>query len=313
MDKRIFMLLGAIIIIGGIIFLIQRLLSRQTACTGVTMNLSSEQIIKGDSLLFEDKTEGANNWVWSFGDNIGMSDQQHGRYLYTEEGSFWVKLLVNDQCSDSVLVTVFVPDRDTSMKSLMAINAPATVNAGDKVQFKAQGGGATKWMWQFGESGKVDVEIQNPYYSYNLQGTYTIKLSTDNSKYPATKIIKVLPKRLVKVPSKKPVGGGASAPAPTVSKLPPPASKKEIQTKLQSMVNSGGWNQNDKDWFSAIMVNGIGTKATWDIKDVAVETLQDVNSEFVFNPNKYEIVSVDYDLDKEYNLISVLKIKAKKK
>ncbi len=311
MDKRIFMLLGAVIIIGGVIFLIQRMLSSQTECTGVALNVSAQQIIKGDSLIYEDQTEGAKKWLWNFGDGVGTSDQKMGSYLFTNEGSFWVKLFVNDQCSDSVLITVSVPRRDSSTQSLIAISGPTTVNVGDKVQFKGTAAGATKWQWQFGESGKVDMEIQNPYYSYNLQGNYMIKLSTDNSKYPATKEIKVLPRRVAAIPQKKVEGG--PGPAPAVPKLPPPPAKKEIQTRLQAMANTGGWNQKDKDWFSTILVNGIGTKTSWDIGDVGVATLQDVNSEFVFNPNKYEIVSVDYDVDKEYNLISFLKIKAKKR
>ena len=54
-------------------------------------------------------------------------------------------------------------------------------------------GDSDNWRWEFGESGQVDSQEQNPIYVYSKVGVYEVKLMAANMMYPIVHTIEVMP------------------------------------------------------------------------------------------------------------------------
>lgn len=62
---------------------------------------------------------------------------------------------------------------------------PTSIAASELVQFTDLSTGATSWEWDFGDGGTSSV--QNPDYSYEMPGTYTVTLSINGGGGAKTK------------------------------------------------------------------------------------------------------------------------------
>ncbi|MBK9733175.1 MAG: PKD domain-containing protein [Chitinophagaceae bacterium] len=306
MDKRVFMLLGAIILIGGAIYFIQRMLQQKPACDGADIELLSKDLMVGDSLKFSDISPNATKWYWDFGDGLGTSESRSGSYLYQSKGKYLIRLTVNETCVDSIIVEVSNGGMDTVTGTRITITASrSVVHVGEPVNFKGTAEGAKSWKWYFGENGvTIDDKTQNPTYTYKTQGDYVVTLKTDASlKVNGTYNIKVLPKLLPTVSSSKVAG-------PAKPKLPP---KAEIINRLQNLADRGGYKtQVEKDWFNNYFISGQTTPVSWNIPDANVPTLDALVKEFSFNHPAYTILDVSFSTDNS-GYISSLEIKAQKK
>lgn len=128
------------------------------------------------SVNFRDQSSGATQWLWNFGDG-GTSTQQNPSHNYTAAGEYTVTLTITNAagCQNTVSKTGFVK----ITKPTAGIGgAPAggcvpytfspslNVNAVD---------GVASVLWDFGENGATSTS-QNPSYTYNNPGNYTVKL-----------------------------------------------------------------------------------------------------------------------------------------
>lgn len=125
---------------------------------------------------FQDlSTGGAVSWQWDFGDG-NTSNAQNPSHTYTTYGSFIVTLTVTNGfgCTDTIVKTDFIVIRraNIAIPSLpvrgcvpYTISPVAIITAVDAV---------TSYLWDFGD-GSTST-LANPTYTYNLQGTYTVKL-----------------------------------------------------------------------------------------------------------------------------------------
>lgn len=298
------MLLGAVILIGGVIFLLRNFLNSAPECTNPILHLTHTEIGVGDSLNFEDQTPDSKIRTWNFGDNYGTSDKQRGTYFYQEPGNYWVKLRVNDKCVDSLLVSVSRGINDTSAVSKSSIIAPSVAYVGQKITIKADASGASVWRWKFGENGigydsegKSSVE-----YFYKYPGNYTITLLTDLSIYPATSEIKIEAKPLVNANQ-----GQIASP-----KVQLPLAE-DFAARLQARADQGKWkSQEEKNWFMGYFSRGMSTPVSWNIDDFPVKNFDFLINEFNTNPNGFEISKVSYTIDPKSGLISSLTINAKR-
>lgn len=218
MERKNIILIIAIIFIAAAIFIIKRYLGEDNNCPKLAYTISATNILTGESIHFEDNTAESNTWKWEFGDG-GTSDLQSGDYTYNSAGEFTIKITINGKCSEttSIKVKELIANTDTTQKAV-TILGPASCRVGEAVHFGNNTSGATKWEWQFGESGNADRTEQNPTYTYNKPGNYTIVLLVDASKTVGRHQIIVTPK------------------APEAGKAPAPKlSGEDLKAKLASI------------------------------------------------------------------------------
>ena len=123
-------------------------------------------------------------WLWDFGDG-GTSTEESPTYTYNRAGVYDVSLtrvyengnhVQNENGGDTRTrydyITVY-PVADFSASPTQG-QAPLTVNFSDKSK-----GYPSSWHWGFGDGGTSSQ--QNPIYTYNNPGTYTVSLTVTGS------------------------------------------------------------------------------------------------------------------------------------
>ena len=122
-------------------------------------------------------------WEWDF-QNDGIIDSylQNPIYTYSEAGIYTVSLTVSDGVDEDIEIK---EDYITVIEPLDA-DFEADVTSGDaplEVQFTdLSTGQILGWMWDFDNDGTIDSNEQNPIYTYNDAGVYTVSLTiTDGS------------------------------------------------------------------------------------------------------------------------------------
>jgi uncharacterized delta-60 repeat protein len=133
-------------------------------------------------VTFTDQSTGAiDSWAWDF-DNDGTTDstEQNPTFTYSIAGTYTVKLTVTDPGGPDVkLKTDYI---HVSASSLTAdFTASPTSGAPPLgVTFTDQSvGTVTIWDWDFDHDGSTDSTEQNPLYTYNTPGTYTVTLTVN--------------------------------------------------------------------------------------------------------------------------------------
>ncbi|MQY70739.1 PKD domain-containing protein, partial [bacterium] len=134
------------------------------------------------SVSFTDlSTENPTSWSWSFGDG-GTSTSQNPTHIYNNVGTYTVSLTAtNAYGSDTETKPGYItvssapqpPDADFSADPTSG-SAPLDVTFTD-----LSSGSPTSWSWSFGDGGSS--ADQNPQYTYNAEGTYTVSLTATNA------------------------------------------------------------------------------------------------------------------------------------
>ncbi|AKB37164.1 cell surface protein [Methanosarcina siciliae C2J] len=141
------------------------------------------------TVQFNDKSIGSpTSYAWDF-DNDGTVDstEQSPSYTYESAGTYTVNLTVtNDVGSDSEVKTDYITVSESSTPEPEPVaeftadvtsgTAPLTVNFTDQSTESP-----TSWVWDFENDGVVDSTEQNPSYTYNAAGNYTVNLTVANT------------------------------------------------------------------------------------------------------------------------------------
>lgn len=119
-------------------------------------------------------TSGPGNWshAWSFGDGATSSLQQPGSHSYATWGTFTITLVVSGTaCSDTATqqVTITPPLPTAGFLGQGEGCAPLQVSF---TNTSLQG---LSYHWSFGDGGTSTAD--NPTYSYNVPGTYSVTLT----------------------------------------------------------------------------------------------------------------------------------------
>ncbi|MEA3296728.1 MAG: PKD domain-containing protein [candidate division Zixibacteria bacterium] len=142
--------------------------------------------ISGEYPLTVDFTDQSTNtptsWSWDFGDGVGISTQQNPSYTYDAVGTYTVTLTAtNAYGSDDEIkigyITVTAPPPPTAdfTGSPTSGEYPLTVNFTDQSTNTP-----TSWSWDFGDGVGTSIQ-QNPSYTYDAVGTYTVTLTATNA------------------------------------------------------------------------------------------------------------------------------------
>lgn len=154
-------------------------------CTAPTAGFAGSPT-SGDfplAVSFSDQsTNGPTSWAWDFGDG-GTSTAQNPNHTYTAAGTYDVTLTATNSCGSDQLVqtgyiTVTTPPCNPPVAAFSG--TPTSGNAPLNVSFTDQTSNSpTSWAWDFGDGGTSTQ--QNPGYTYNNAGTYTVTLTATNS------------------------------------------------------------------------------------------------------------------------------------
>lgn len=132
---------------------------------------------------FTDASADATGWSWDFGDGVGSSTQQNPSYTYDAAGTYTVTLTASNACGSDIeqkadYITVSTPPQDPPVADFTG--SPTSGSAPLAVQFTDQStNNPTSWSWDFGD-GIGTSSAQNPSYTYNDPGTYTVTLVATN-------------------------------------------------------------------------------------------------------------------------------------
>ncbi|HTY15447.1 MAG TPA: PEGA domain-containing protein, partial [Methanoregulaceae archaeon] len=118
-------------------------------------------------------------WAWDF-NNDGHIDStaQNPTYTYLSQGTYSVNLTVTGPGgSDSKVKDEFISVSPTHPVADFQANVTAGY-APLAVQFIDQStGNVTAWAWDFNNDGQIDSTAQNPVYTYQNAGTYSVNLT----------------------------------------------------------------------------------------------------------------------------------------
>ncbi|MGK0458152.1 MAG: PKD repeat protein [Polaribacter sp.] len=129
-----------------------------------------------ESIQFTNNSQNATAYKWSFGDGT-TSKQVSPKKSYSESGRFLVSLVSTGSGGSTISnaeITV------TSASSFTVENEDA-LQAKVLIQFTSTSLGADTFAWSFGDAATSTSTTENPTFSYETAGTYTITLITSNA------------------------------------------------------------------------------------------------------------------------------------
>ena len=145
------------------------------------------------------KTVGrVDSWEWDFGDGTRSSEVKSPVHIYTQAGSYTVKLTATNLGGTSVKttatpITVNLPAVPVANFSMSPVSGyvPLTVRFSNRTAGKVD-----SWLWDFGDN-STSTEA-NPSHVYTQAGSYIVKLSATNlggtgTKTSLTPIVVTLP------------------------------------------------------------------------------------------------------------------------
>lgn len=156
----------------------------------VFASITPTSAVVGESVLYADSTKNANEWLWEFG-NGDMSSEQRGSYIFRQAGTYKVRLTVDGR--NERFFDIVVKERtDSYREQNVSIIAPTEAVQYENIVFRGIGNDE-QWRWEFGESGIIDSREKSPIYAYMQPGIYTVRLTTENTRYPILHTLEVIP------------------------------------------------------------------------------------------------------------------------
>ncbi len=155
----------------------------------LSADFSADQTSGDPPLLiqFTDNSTASNttitSWKWDF-DNDGTVDSynQHPSYTYQNAGNYTVSLTVGDGTStDTETKTDYITVGQVTQITAAFSATPTSGLAPLSVQFTdnstASNTNITSWAWDFDNDGTDDATTQNPSYTYQNAGNYSVSLT----------------------------------------------------------------------------------------------------------------------------------------
>jgi len=123
-------------------------------------------------ITFRDTSQGAQTWLWEFGDGTISTLQNPPVHHYATQGNYTVTLIVSNATTGCV----------DSTKQTLPVGAPHVAFGSDvksgcinlTVHFSDSSSFASGWLWKFGDGGVSSVK--NPIHIYTDTGMYTVTL-----------------------------------------------------------------------------------------------------------------------------------------
>ncbi len=133
----------------------------------------------GEVVQFTDSSTGSViRWFWKFGDGQ-TSTQQNPSNQYNRPGKYSVTLTVTGSSGSHSTQLTDVVIADTTIARIRLASASATVGVPVQMTDSSSGKNIVLWSWDFGDPAVTDdtSSVENPTYTYQNAGTYTITLT----------------------------------------------------------------------------------------------------------------------------------------
>ncbi len=210
--------------------------SKYAPCDEVIFTSDAKEFRAGEMVKFRDKTEGAEDWNWDFGDNSTGSYQKEPLHIFKEEGEYKVRLLVNNTCERTETVVIKEKLILIDSTKFPVFTLPETIVVGETLNVKDETENADTWDWRFGETASINAKTRNAEYVYEEPGLKTVSLVVNGDlNYITKKKINVVPKKGVKtriteieVPKREPGWNIKSKPSEVVTQKEEQASKPSV-------------------------------------------------------------------------------------
>lgn len=199
MDKSVVLFFIITILVTATVFAFKYV--NYTPCEIIEFSYSKTEARVDESIEFEDKTIGALEWKWDFGDSTATDTRRKLFHTYKKPGEYTVSLIVNGKCPKIQTITVLEKEEvlDPLKKAKFKILTPK-IRVGEKLKVQDNTLDATSWEWNFEDAIGGNSKEQNPEYVYNTEGKKTITLIPNGElKYATKQTIEVLPKKDVPV------------------------------------------------------------------------------------------------------------------
>ncbi|NVO01257.1 MAG: PKD domain-containing protein [Bacteroidetes bacterium] len=142
-------------------------LNQITASFSVSNACMRDSVHFTDNSNFNGSTNNSWNWTFGNGDNSNLSNPNS---FYSTEGIYQVSLIISTAqgCTDTATQAISIYPRPI---------AGFTINntlfqTGLPMEFVDASTGAQNWQWDFGGAG--NSTLQNPEFTFNSEGTYTV-------------------------------------------------------------------------------------------------------------------------------------------
>lgn len=141
-----------------------------------------------DTLAFNDA-----KMLWEFGNGDSIRKKNAVEYLYNKEGEYLVTLTIDDKFEVPKKIKIIGVEKKEAIDSVPKILGVNQGYVNEQLVFLTNTPGIKSWYWEFGETGMVDAYENQVVYTYKTPGMYTIKLKTDQSRFPVYHQIEILP------------------------------------------------------------------------------------------------------------------------
>ncbi|MEO7768005.1 MAG: PKD domain-containing protein [Ferruginibacter sp.] len=185
MDKRIIWYTLILVVIAGALFgylYYNKEAPLINEIDKVNFTVHPQQVFVEDNINYEDHTKGASDWVWDFGDAGGVrSLSQQGTYKYFEPGRYTIRLTVNEEVTDSMIIIVN-PKNGPAIEPMVIISGPAHAFVGDKVTFTDNTPGAQHTVWKNMDNYETVKDEKTYSYTFTHKGDFEITATNEKNK-----------------------------------------------------------------------------------------------------------------------------------
>lgn len=122
--------------------------------------------------------------LWQFGNGDSIVQKKMARYQYQKAGKYLVTMVVDKHFKVPKYIDVIGIHRNTAYDSIPKIYGPDKGYVNEQLVFLTNTPGISSWQWEFGETNTPDAYEQQVVYTYKKPGTYHVKLTTNQNKYP---------------------------------------------------------------------------------------------------------------------------------
>ena len=191
-DKSVIYLFLGVFLIAAITFSFRY--AKYPPCDEVLFFVDKKELKAGEIIQFKDKTEGAKEWKWEFGDNTGIFSQKEPLHVFKEEGDYKVRLLVNNTCERIEIVSIKAKVILIDSTRFPVFTLPENIVVGEELKVEDITESAATWEWRFGENASIDAKTRIAEYVYVESGLKTVSLIVNGDlTYIGKKKINVLP------------------------------------------------------------------------------------------------------------------------
>ncbi len=159
-----------------------------TSSTAPTASFSvkpTSGVTTSSIVTFTDSSSGnitGRSWDFNGDGTIDSTAMSGGATTYTNPGTYTASLTVTGPGGKNTATKTILVEAASSVSPVANFSAtPTSGTAPLKVNFTNSSANATSYSWDFNGDGTIDSTLQNPSYTYNAAGTYTVKLTATGS------------------------------------------------------------------------------------------------------------------------------------